>query len=584
MQRARLEPLVTKTAKGSPSRACLGRLSNLSACRFVLFLVFVASAALALALATRIPDLPPILFWMAMISSAVALVLQVTFQEEGSPWRWILLAEILAWIMLQRLLLTIPGTLGTTVDPFESIGIVTYIRDNGWHPVFEANEASNPLQSDFPMAHFAGLMIANITGMDFTWVARWAFMVLTLPTPLLVYLIGARVLRSHRFGLLSALLFGSLFVYVDFHREFIKEGIAFVGLVTLVYVYVARMTTRDVGLSILGIVTILFITLAHHFTALNALIFMLAFAAVMATRRLRTDAAVDAPQSPGFSSPGVAHGGVTTSLAIVAVVVIFGYWAYLAGSPFQMMVEALKDLSLEARFASAQAAVAGGPPRLLSVGDAVLGFITGALALIGLVVAARRRDPVWSWLAVLVVLGVGFGVMTVVYTQFVVDIPGHTWGARFGTFGYLALIIPALYLWMVAGKRWPGFYGGMVLFCSIFVLWNAAHLPSDLYHVSDLQVRDEVRQNLTMEEIAVRWVDGEGTVRVDERANLAAAIWDSEGRTELVAALATAGGLAQQDFALAIVASNRPEGDLDRSDPTIGLIYDNGGRLIYRHF
>ena len=571
-----------------------------------LWLSALAIAAMAaLAFGAAVQPRGALFFWPGVIVVTALLLYQIIWLPTGPVWRVITLAQVLLWVLVQRLIVMPPGVLARVADVYQEYAVTIKIGDEGWRPILRGSAPTDTFPStDFPSLHLFGSIASRVTSMDLDFVVTWVPFFWTLPAILLVYVLARKISSSDRAAILTALLFGSLANFVDFHGQYVKEAIAFSAFVGVIYAYFMRLETGDVRFVILAVVFTFAVVASHHFTSLILIVFLLLSAPVFGLRwsafrslSLRWRA-IGLARIPSLESSSA----LVTSFALLVTMLAVGYWASLQFSPIGYIgtefsslevsreaVANLEDLAVPPETA-AEGSASSSRLRMLTLGDTILGFFVGLLTLWAVWRAIRDGHGRLRWVIAFAVMGALFGVLTLLFTQFLPSTgPGTVWGGRFVLFGYFALIVAVTYLVRDAGQ---GFLtrGAITALAATFVVWNLVHMPPSYYQATDSpEVIDGGRfYLLAPEERSLEFLRGTGTVLVGINPTAPKSIWSVEGQSGLTPVKGPLQDIAQLAVVDYLVVSDRDDPPLDeptwdavKNSARLAKVYQNSRTEIY---
>jgi len=435
MNRAPSETVLQPEIRGFVSKVSSIVIPHFSAQAVALILYLICSNTL-LAYLLKVKSgsyPPPAVFWLSIIVILVAVMVQIMVLEEGSRWRYVVLAQIVGLTGLLRLvfLLPIPSVFG--YDSYNEVNMSLSISEGGWN---FTRGASDLTSTPYPPLHFLANIASAVLGTSLFDASKWLPALYTLTVIPILYLLTRSLQASEKAGLLGAFGMGTLYTFVAFHSTFVREGVGFLFMALTVYCYVKSLS-GDKNRIVLRVLAILFASLvvfSHHMASFNMLVFFVLLVVV----------SVAVLESPRLRLPMIGKGPSMTRawtvtelsavFATLVIVLVAGYWINLRLSPLDVLVRALEDAAQPAQFSPQFPGTLRN--KILVLGEGSFGAAFGVLALAALV---WRRDRItWTFLLfasvmALISLGlfnriVGFGLL------------GRTFMAmRFQLFAYLGI-------------------------------------------------------------------------------------------------------------------------------------------------
>ncbi|MGB9937076.1 MAG: hypothetical protein ACPK7O_05100 [Methanobacterium sp.] len=267
-----------------------------------------------------------ILFWVLIISIFTVIFLQYKFSKFSKKEEFILVIEL----VLLNILLH-----GIYQLPFETIyGADSYSDMVAVKDILISGHVQNSLSvSLWPSIHLFGVSVFYLSNIDVSNIIKYGAMLIEISFPLLLYISFKKIIcykyphvRNANIAFLATLFCISIQSHIQFNSTFIRETIAIIILLLFLYFYYKRMYTdkkeKNIVFSILILISIIELTLSHHFTSFMLIILFLML--YFYEKFFKNE----------FSS----------NILILIFVIIFAYWTYIALLPLMTMGDFIQSM------------------------------------------------------------------------------------------------------------------------------------------------------------------------------------------------------------------------------------------------
>ncbi len=460
--------------------------------------------------------------WLLVVAPLACLALTLhrvrTLHDlEASAWCAAAVPQILALVLAVRVALQPAGPVLPGLDPYTEYAAAFRISLRGW-PLPEVAFAS---QAAFPLVHVLALMTSTLTGADLFTVVKWLPSVYTLASILLIFGMALRFGWHPFVALYAAFAVAFTYMFFFFHALFIREGLAYVLGLGLVYAVAAART----GPAPWRLVAAMFgasMILAHHLGPVLFGGFLVCWLVLEVALSWR-----DQVRRAAGRSWLVWSGVLVVGLAVAQQL----YWAQVAAAPRRSIAPVLSTVEKGASPEVGSPAVAGGVPavwgllerivgkralpllfdartRALLLGQVLAATVGGLMVLAGVVRFRELRTPVFF---ACILWTTGMGVLSLLtLTGRVLPYESVALASRFETLGFLALMLVIAQVGVRLRSGWV-----VIAFAGLWALLN-------LYRAAPY-VAASVRSPKTPAELASQYV-----VRPSE---VAATRWVPAGAT-----------------------------------------------------
>lgn len=414
---------------------------------------------------------PAVIFWGALFLILSISVYEVIATSRVSALYWVFPLIILTVWSLKTLFVPV-GVPFFGSDPYVERAATLEIAQAGWLELSPWKEGLSrlPNSTNYPLLSILDISLSKPVGLSGTTWERWAMPAISLISLLFVHGISLELYRSKRAALLGVLGFGFTYMYLMFHSLYLRETLAFLFFLGVIYTFIKGRSAVDQRAKILyrlsSMAFTIGIVLSHHFSSLMLLVFGAVLAGVYGVRNWLA--------ARKWIEPGADRRDLAT-LWLFLLVTLFAYWTYLRYSPLIIVRNLVEDATSGVQLTSFSLP-ATSRYYIVFFNQMTTTLAFGLLAVIGLFRKENRNilhltAVIWGGLA---------GAASFLFA--VAARPGtSSLSSRFELFGYVFLIPAAscTVIWIFHKRRWLGIALGL-----IFVLYglnNVYRFPSYLY-------------------------------------------------------------------------------------------------------
>ncbi|NPV91326.1 MAG: hypothetical protein HPY50_11210 [Firmicutes bacterium] len=272
-------------------------------------------------------------FWVIIIILIIALLYQIINFDGTRISELIVLFEIVIISMGLLLMYAMPHAGLFSHDPHWDYSVVKAISEYGWPlpsaaPIIERTRNL----AEWPLLHILTIMFSKIIRMDSQVIAKYLPVIITSLTTIFFYLVIKNLYKNVVAALLGTLAFCSLFWHVFFHSLFIRETIAFMFFIMIIYILSKR---QDLSIKITFILTTIAVTFSHHLTCfiLMFFAFVLIIAKYLLPKLINTNTFMKYRED--FQDNKLIKSSNTSFLFITICVI--AYWVYVGIFTFKVL-------------------------------------------------------------------------------------------------------------------------------------------------------------------------------------------------------------------------------------------------------
>ena len=280
------------------------------------------------------------LFWATVIVLIIALFYQIIKFDGTLVSEMILLFEVVILAMGLLLLYAMPHTGLFSHDPHWDYSVVKAISEYGWPlpsvaPIIERTRNL----SEWPLLHILTIMISEIIRIDSKVAAKYLPVIITSLTTIFFYLIIKNLYKDVVAALMGALVFCSLFWHAFFHSLFIRETMAFMFFIMIIYIL---SKSQDLSTKIIFIISIIAVVFSHHLTCLILILFSFILIIVKYLINKLINKNVFIKYQEDFKANRLMQSS-NTSFVFIATCIL-SYWVYISGFTFKVLEILYNDL------------------------------------------------------------------------------------------------------------------------------------------------------------------------------------------------------------------------------------------------
>ncbi|WP_192895443.1 hypothetical protein [Pelotomaculum sp. FP] len=279
-------------------------------------------------------------FWAIVIVLIIALFYQIIKFDGTHVAEVIVLFEVVIMSMGLLLMYAMPHDGLFSHDPHWDYSVVKAISEYGWPLPSAASVVERTRNlAEWPLLHILTIIVSEIALMDSIVVAKYLPVVITSLTTIFFYLIIKNSYKDTVAALLGTLAFCSLFWHTFFHSLFIRETIAFMFFIMIIYILSKR---QDLSTKIIFIVAIVAVAFSHHLTCFILILFslFLIIGKYFLTKLINTNFLIEYKKD--FHDNKLIQSSNTSFLFITTS--ILAYWIYIGGFTFKVLEILQKDL------------------------------------------------------------------------------------------------------------------------------------------------------------------------------------------------------------------------------------------------
>ncbi|MBI2868310.1 MAG: hypothetical protein HYX96_00590 [Chloroflexi bacterium] len=277
--------------------------------------------------------LPVPLFFISIFFMLGSISVQCLFADTSRGFSAVILAEIMLAAFLFHIISQVrgPGLWGP--DAYLDLASMKAILETG---AVRGVPEYIQLTSFFPIIHIIGAQTSLITGVDSFTVAKWLPSLIDLAILPLLYLLTKSMFRHERAALVAPLVFITMQNHIYFGSLFIRETIGLVLMMTCLYLYLpARPSFHPVAHRALAIVCLAAAILAHHFTSLMLMLFLIIHWLVTSLPKPSI--------ARNWLLPETGVTRIAFSLPLLAVWGTFAYWMFEVPEPINIFLILTKN-------------------------------------------------------------------------------------------------------------------------------------------------------------------------------------------------------------------------------------------------
>ncbi len=279
-------------------------------------------------------------FWAIVIVLVVTLFYQIIKFDGNYVPEAIVLFEVVIMSMGLLLMYAMPHDGLFSHDPHWDYSVVKAISEYGWPlPSTAAVVERTRNLAEWPLLHILTIIISEIIVIDAKIAAKYLPVIITSLTTVFFYLIIRNLYKNVVAAMLGSLAFCSLFWHAFFHSLFIRETLAFMFFIMIIYILSRR---PDLPAKIIFVIAIAAAAFSHHLTCFVLMSFslFLIIGKYLLPGIIYTNLLVEYKKD--FHDNKLIQSSHTSFLLIATC--ILAYWIYIGGFTFKVLEILQKDL------------------------------------------------------------------------------------------------------------------------------------------------------------------------------------------------------------------------------------------------
>jgi|GEM_PF-5616911 len=272
-------------------------------------------------------------FWVILIVLIITLFYQIIKYDGTKLSENVLLFEVYIIAIGLLLMYAMPHTGLFSHDPHWDYSVLKAISEYGWPlpNIATIIERTRNL-SEWPLLHILTLIVSKVIYIDSKGIAKYFPVIITSLTSIFFYLIVKNLYGNVVAALLGTLAFCSLFWHTFFHSLFIRETMAFMLFMMIVYIKSKR---QNISSQIIFIISIIAVVISHHLTALVLILFSFTLLVAKYLFYIIINSNILIKYRENFFSNKLMRFSNTAFTLIV--VCILAYWMYVGDFTFKVL-------------------------------------------------------------------------------------------------------------------------------------------------------------------------------------------------------------------------------------------------------
>lgn len=278
-------------------------------------------------------------FWATLIILTMALFYHIVKFDGTIVSEVILLFEVVIIAAGFLLMYAMPHVGLFSHDPHWDYSVVKAISEYSWPLPSTAPIVGRTRNlSEWPLLHILTIIISEIINMNSKDVAKYLPVFITSLTTIFFYLIIKTLYKDVVAALLGTLAFCSLYWHGFFHSLFIRETIAFMFFMLVIYIMSKR---KEFSTKLIFIIATIAIAFSHHLTSfiLILFLFVLVIAKYLISKLINLN--ILTKYKNDFENNQLIQFSNTSIVFIVTCII--SYWMYIGDFTFKVLGILCKD-------------------------------------------------------------------------------------------------------------------------------------------------------------------------------------------------------------------------------------------------
>lgn len=280
-----------------------------------------------------------VFFWAILIIITMAFFYQIVKFDGTLVSEVILLFEVIIMAVAFLLMYAMPHAGLFSHDPHWDYSVVKAISEYNWPlPSTSPIVGRTRNLSEWPLLHILTIILSEIVNMNSKDVAKYLPVFITSLTTIFFYLIIKILYKDVVAALLGTLAFCSLYWHGFFHSLFIRETIAFMFFMLIIYIMSKH---KNFSIKLILIITTISVAFSHHLTSfiLILFLFVLVIAKYLIRKLINTN--ILSKYKDDFQNNQLMQFSDTSLVFIVTCII--SYWMYIGDFTFKVLGILCKD-------------------------------------------------------------------------------------------------------------------------------------------------------------------------------------------------------------------------------------------------